>query len=146
MEAMIMHSNNSATNMEIAQAGRQNVSLLQSAGLTNSAIPDSTRVFYGYLLGAADYKTFSWEEVVSSRDNPDIGNPPLNNVETLASSCDDLVSFYSRSLQGEFFQHRETLTEFRRILRLADAWQRSRGSVASRRSCLVGRQLVKHSG
>jgi beta-lactamase class A len=122
MEAMIMHSDNTATNMEIAQASRQNVqSFLQSAGLTNSAIPDSTRVFYGYLLGAADHKTFSWEEVVSSPDNPPIVNPPLNNVETLASSCDDLVSFYSRSLQGEFFQHRETLTEFRRILTLADA-------------------------
>lgn len=122
MEAMIMHSDNTATDMEIAQTGRQNVqNFLESAGLTNSAIPDSTRVFFGYLLGAPDYKTFSWEELISSPDDAPIVNPPLNDVETLASSCDDLVSFYSRSLQGKFFQHAETLAEFRRILTLADA-------------------------
>jgi beta-lactamase class A len=122
MEAMIMHSDNTATDMEIAQAGPQNVQkFLQSAGLTNSAIPDSTRVFFGYLLGVPDYKTFSWEELVSTPDDAPIVNPPLNDVETLASSSDDLVSFYSRSLQGEFFQHGETLNEFRRILTLADA-------------------------
>jgi beta-lactamase class A len=122
MEAMIMHSDNTATDMEIVQAGRQNVqNFLQSAGLTNSAIPDSTRVFFGYLLGAPDYKTFSWEELISLPDDAPIVNPPLNDVETLASSCDDLVSFYSRSLQGKFFQRGETLAEFRRILTLADA-------------------------
>jgi beta-lactamase class A len=42
-------------------------------------------------------------------------------VETLASSADDLVSYYARALQGEFFQNRETLNEFRRILAMGDA-------------------------
>jgi beta-lactamase class A len=28
---------------------------IASAGLTNTLIPDSTRVFFGYLLGAPDY-------------------------------------------------------------------------------------------
>ena len=49
-----------------------------------------------------------------------IKRPFLNEVETLASSADDLVSYYSRALQGEFFKHRATLNEFRRILTLSD--------------------------
>ena len=48
-------------------------------------------------------------------------NPPLNTVETLASSANDFVSYYSRALQGVFFNSAETLTEFRRILSLGDA-------------------------
>ena len=42
-------------------------------------------------------------------------------METLASSADDLVSYYSRSLQGAFFKHPETLNEFREILAMGDA-------------------------
>ena len=45
----------------------------------------------------------------------------MNKEQTLASSADDLVSYYSRALQGEFFKNKETLTEFRRILTLGDA-------------------------
>jgi len=41
-------------------------------------------------------------------------------VQTLASSADDLVSYYSRALQGDFFDHDETLAEFRRILAMGD--------------------------
>ncbi len=122
MEAMIMHSDNTATDMEIAQAGRQNVQdFLRSAGLSNSFIPDSTRTFFGYLLGAPNYKTYSWQDLMASPDDAPIVNAPLNDVETLASSSADLVSFYSRAIQGDFFQNRETLNEFRRILTLADA-------------------------
>ena len=46
---------------------------------------------------------------------------PLNDVETLASSSDDFVSYYSGALQGAFFTHAETLQEFRRILSTGDA-------------------------
>jgi beta-lactamase class A len=122
MEAMIMHSDNTATDVEIAQAGREHVqSFLASAGLANSFIPDSTRIFFGYLLGAPNYKKYSWEQLSASPDDAPILHPPLNDVETLASSSDDLVSFYSRSLQGEFFKKEQTVSEFRRILTLADA-------------------------
>jgi beta-lactamase class A len=39
--------------------------------------------------------------------------PFLNNVETLASSANDFVSYYARALQGRFFKHRATWHEFR---------------------------------
>jgi beta-lactamase class A len=124
LEAMIMHSDNTGTDMSLKLAGPDNVRrFIASAGLKNTLIPDSTRVFYGYLVGAKDYKTFTWDQVQATLDAP-IVNPPLNPVETLASSADDLVSYYARALQGEFFQNAETLAEFRRILTLADAISR----------------------
>jgi beta-lactamase class A len=121
LEAMIMHSDNTATDMSIKHAGPDNVrKFIASAGLRNTAIPDSTRSFFGYLLGAKDYKTFSWAEVQAAGPDP-IVNPPLNSVETLASSADDFVSYYARALQGQFFKDTATLNEFRRILSLGDA-------------------------
>lgn len=123
LEAMIMHSDNTGTDMSLKLVGPDRVRrFITSAGLKNTQIPDSTRVFYGYLLGAQDYKSFTWDEVVASQqsDTPFV-NSPLNNVETLASSADDLVSYYKRALQGKFFKNTETLKEFRRILSLADA-------------------------
>jgi beta-lactamase class A len=83
-------------------------------------IPDSTRSFLGYLLGAPDYKTFTWADLQAAAKSP-IVNSPLNNVETLASSADDLVSYYSRALQGAFFKTPQALSEFRRILSIGDA-------------------------
>jgi len=125
LEAMIMHSDNTGTDMALKLAGPDKVrSFIASAGLKNTLIPDSTRVFVGYLLGAKDYKTFTWDELQAA-SNLNIVNPPLNLVETLASSADDLVSYYARALQGEFFKNKETLAEFRRILSLADAISRA---------------------
>jgi beta-lactamase class A len=123
LEAMILHSDNTGTDMSIKLVGPDNVrGFIASAGLTNTLIPDSTRVFFGYLLGAPDYKTFTWDDLVAAGEaNAPIVNSPLNPVETMASSADDLVSCYSRALQGEFFQNRETLNEFRRILAIGGA-------------------------
>jgi beta-lactamase class A len=115
IEAMMMHSDNTGTDMVLAHTGPDKVrSFITQAGLRATAIPDSTRVFLGYLLGVPDYKTFTWEELLATAGNPFV-NPPLNPVETLASSANDLVSFYSRALQGRFFKNPETLNEFRRI-------------------------------
>ncbi len=121
LEAMIMHSDNTGTDMSLKLAGPDKVrAFIAAAGLGSTQIPDSTRSFFGYLLGARDYKNFTWAQLVAAADDP-IVNPPLNDTETLASSADDLVSYYSRALQGAFFRHQETLAEFRRILSLGDA-------------------------
>jgi beta-lactamase class A len=116
LEAMILHSDNTGTDMSFKLAGPDNVrQFIASVGLTNTLVPDSTRVFFGYLVGAKDYKTFTWEELVAASNDP-LVNPPLNTVETMASSADDFISYYSRALHGKFFQNKETLNEFRRIL------------------------------
>jgi beta-lactamase class A len=121
LEAMIMHSDNTGTDMCLRHAGPDNVRrFIATAGLTKTAIPDSTRSFVGYLLGASDYRTFTWQQLQSEISGPMV-NPPLNDVQTLASSADDFVSFYSRALQGTFFNNPATLGEYRRILSLGDA-------------------------
>lgn len=121
LEAMIMHSDNTGTDMALKQAGPDDVrAFIASAGLGRTLIPDSTRSFFSYLLGAPDYKTFTWAELQADLDKPMV-NPPLNPVSTLASSADDMVAYYARALQGDYFAHPETLNEFRRILSLGDA-------------------------
>lgn len=123
MEAMACHSDNTGADMMLKLVGPDNVrQFIASIGLKNTMIPDSTRTFVGYLLGAKNYKTFSWQDYVAAvKANKPTVNSPLNNVETLESSADDLVSYYSRSLQGAFFKHPETLNEFREILAMGDA-------------------------
>jgi beta-lactamase class A len=120
MEAMITRSDNTATDMLLNLAGADKVrKFIASAGLKQTRIPDSTRALTGYLFGAPNYLNLTFEELLEVVQNPQV-QPFLNNVETLASSADDFVSYYSRALQGEFFKHKETLNEFRRILTLCD--------------------------
>jgi beta-lactamase class A len=120
MEAMIVHSDNTATDMVLKEAGADAVrKFIFSIGLKKTMIPDSTRVLAAYLAGAPNYKTITWDELISIPPGP-LAHPFLNDVETLASSPADLVSFFSRALQGKFFSHRETLFQFRRILLLGD--------------------------
>jgi beta-lactamase class A len=120
LEAMITRSDNTATDMAFKLAGADNVrAFIAAAGLKNTLVPDSTRALTGYLFGAPNYKTITWAQLQQVVQGP-IVHPFLNSVETLASSADDLVSYYSRALQGEFFKYVETLNEFRRILTLCD--------------------------
>jgi len=120
MEAMMVHSDNTATDMVLKETGADAVRrFIASIGLKKTMIPDSTRVFAAYLAGAPNYKTITWDELIKIPPGP-LAHPFLNNVETFASSPDDLVSFFSRALQGSFFSHQETLFQFRRILLLGD--------------------------
>jgi len=118
LEAMIMHSDNTGTDMCLKQVGPEKVrEFVASAELKSCMIPESTRSFFGYLLGAKDYKNFSWGELGAAAAQPMV-NLPMNSVESLACSADDFVSYYSRALQSSFFKNKETLNEFRRILSL----------------------------
>jgi beta-lactamase class A len=121
LEAMIMHSDNTGTDMSIKHVGPDRVrELIASIGLKETMISDSTRSLFSYMLGSKTPKTFSWEDIGAAANSP-IVNSPLNTVETMASSADDFISYYSRALQGDFFKNKETLQEFRRILSLGDA-------------------------
>lgn len=120
MEAMILHSDNTGTDMTLKRVGADNVrALINSAGLRNTLIPDSTRSFIGYLLGAPNPQSFTWDDFVAMEDAPFV-NPPLNPTNTMASSPDDLVSFFWRALQGGLFQADATSQEFRALLSIGD--------------------------
>jgi beta-lactamase class A len=60
------------------------------------------------LLGAKDYKTFSWMQLIAATNSPD-GEFCNEQGADVASSAADFVSYYSRALQGEFFKNKETL-------------------------------------
>jgi beta-lactamase class A len=121
LEAMILRSDNTATDMIFNLAGADNIrKFIASAGLLQTRVPDNTRIFSGYLFGAENYKTITWDELLKVASEGRIAHPFLNDVETLASTAEDFVTYYSQALQGNFFQHGETLQEFRRILTLCD--------------------------
>jgi len=120
LEAMICHSDNTATDMTFKHVGVGNIrKLIRTLGLTQTLVPDSTRIFFGYILGAKDYKHYTWKDLTESDGK--FVKPPLNQVETLASSADDFVSYYSRALRGRLFKHEQTLSQFREVLAMGDA-------------------------
>jgi beta-lactamase class A len=120
LDAMINHSDNTATDMVFKLAGADKVrAFLEQAGLNNTLVPDSTRALTGYVFGAKNYKTITWQELQEVVQGP-LVHPFFNQVQTLASSAHDFVSYYERALRGEFFHHHDTLQEYRRILSLCD--------------------------
>jgi beta-lactamase class A len=123
LEAMIMHSDNTGTDIALLATGSDYVqNFVDSIGLTQTQIPLSTRAYLGFLYGAPNYKSITWAEIEGfvNSDAPFV-NPPLNNTITLASSPNDLISYYSRALVGDFFLTDEATAEFQRILSLASA-------------------------
>jgi beta-lactamase class A len=123
LEAMILRSDNTATDMIFNLAGADNIrKLIASAGLLQTRVPNNTRIFSGYVFGADNYKTITWAQLLELVEASEgrFANPFLNDVETLASTAEDFITYYSQALQGNFFQHGETLQEFRRILTLCD--------------------------
>ena len=121
LEAMILRSDNTATDMIFNLAGAHNIrALIADAGLQHTLVPDNTRVFAAYLFGVPNYRAVTWDELLFYAGEGRLVHPLLNDVQTLASSADDFVRFYRQALQGSFFAHDETLQEYRRILTLCD--------------------------
>jgi beta-lactamase class A len=125
LEAMIAHSDNTGTDIVLKHVGPENVTaFIAEIGLTQTEIPLSTHQFFGYAFGVEDWEGTTWDQL----QNPDLSLPPrpiLNDEITMASTPREMVSFYSRALQGEFFQYAATLETFRQILAIGDAVLRS---------------------
>ena len=117
LEAMIAHSDNTATDLATGKVGADRVrALVAEAGLRSIRIPDSTRRFFSYFLGAPAGVDLGWPGVVEAASNPPGPlRPALNEVITLAGSARDFVSWYEQALQGRSFTRPETLVEFKRI-------------------------------
>jgi beta-lactamase class A len=114
---MIAHSDNTATDIALAKVGADQVrALIAQADLRSGRIPDSTRIFASYPVGAPPGVDLGWPGILEVfRNSPGPLRPPLNDVRTLASTARDLVSWCEQALQGAFFSKRATLTEFKRI-------------------------------
>jgi beta-lactamase class A len=122
LEAMILESDDTAADMLLKRIGPERVrGLIADLGLRQTRIPDSTRQYVGYVFGDPDWRTITWERLVPLVENTPY--PPrfaLNDEITMASTADDLVSFYARVLLGELFRYPETLVAFRAMLALKD--------------------------
>jgi beta-lactamase class A len=119
LEAMITHSDNTATDIALLRVGPDRVrSLIAAERLDATLIPDSTRRFFSYNVGAPLGVDIGWsgvQQVLASGHSLGPPRAPLNDQVTLASSADDLVSYHKHALAGRFFTKRATLAEFKRI-------------------------------
>lgn len=123
LEAMISHSDNTATDTALLQVGVDKVrTFIGSAGLTATRIPDSTRLLFSYLAGAPLGVDEGWDGMKEIIEGQLFGEPrsPINGEQTMISTASEMVSYYERALAGRFFKNAKTLTEFKRIQAMAD--------------------------
>jgi beta-lactamase class A len=122
LQAMILESDDTATDIILKKIGPERVrDLIAAIGLAQTRIPDSTRQYVGYLFGDPDWRTLSWERLLPLVNNTPY--PPrfaLNDTITMASTADELVTFYAHVLLGQLFRYHETLAAFRAMLALKD--------------------------
>jgi len=124
LEAMIAHSDNTATDVAMLRAGVNKVrAFMQAAGLTQARIPDSTRRFFSYLSGHPAGTDMGWAGLQAMQAGKSAGRlrPAINDQQTMVCPASEFVAYYKRALAGEFFRKKQTLTEFKRIQAMADA-------------------------
>ncbi|MBY0324301.1 MAG: serine hydrolase [Reyranella sp.] len=121
LEAMISHSDNTATDAVLAAVGADNVrDMIGDLGLSSVKIPESTRQLFAYLASGQDVPV-SWETVqqyVNHAPNP---QQAINNVESMLASASDMVSWYETALLDPSFFTPADLAQFKRISSMADA-------------------------
>jgi beta-lactamase class A len=124
LEAMIAHSDNTATDVALATVGPDRVrALIAAMGLSSVRIPHSTRRLFSYLAGAPEGADLGWAEMQRLAKGELAGKPraPVNDQETMVGSAADMVRWYRAALQPSFFAKPETRIEFKRIQAMADA-------------------------
>jgi beta-lactamase class A len=129
LEAMIAHSDNTATDVALGAVGADRVrALIAQAGLKATQIPESTRRLFSYLAGAPEGVDVGWAGMQrlaaaspGTAASGGAGRPALNDRQTMASTAEDMVRWYRQALRGAFFKKPGTLVEFKRIQAMADA-------------------------
>ncbi len=121
LEAMIAHSDNTATDAALAAAVVEDVrKLIAEAGLKTVKVPTSTRRLFAYLASGKD-QDVSWPDLQQLMEKPTNPQPAINLVQSMVASAADMVRWYQAALSGEYFKQPSTLVEFKRIQAMADA-------------------------
>src|SRR5690606_23978899 len=121
---MITHSDNTATDIAINTVGPDKVrALIKNAGLTQTRIPDSTRVLFSYLGGAPEGSDLGWAgiEKMMAGNLPGPPRAAMNDRQTMVSTAAEMTDWYRHVLAGKYFDKPETLAEFKRISAMAGA-------------------------
>ena len=124
LEAMIAHSDNTATDSVLQAVGADRVrALLREVGLVNTRIPDSTRRLFSYLAGAPAGTDLGWDGMKEMMQGtlPFQPRPAINEVQTMVSTATEMIQWYRKVLSGGLFRTSEMLREFKRISAMADA-------------------------
>lgn len=118
LEAMITHSDNTATDIALRQVGAERVrNLIANAGLSSVRIATSTRLLFCYLAGAPLGVDEGWPGMKVIAKGGKFGplRSPMNKRETMQASAADFVSYYERILDGDLVRTEPMQREFRRI-------------------------------
>lgn len=124
LEAMITHSDNTATDMAIRRVTPAAVrALIAARGLAGTRIPDSTRIMVSALAGAPPGVDLGWAGIQALDRGAPMPSPrtPINEVSTMISTGQDMVAWYDFVLAGRYFAKPETLATFKRIQSMATA-------------------------
>lgn len=121
LEAMISHSDNTATDAILAAVGADSVrDLIGDVGLTSVSIPDSTRRLFTYLASGQGVDV-DWETLKEYVANPPDAQAAINGVQSMLASASDMVRWYETALLDPSFFSPADLAEFKRISSTADA-------------------------
>jgi beta-lactamase class A len=124
LEAMIAHSDNTATDAAMRRVGVDKIrAFLANANLKGARVPDSTRRFFSYLAGYPADADMGWAGIKDFVAGKNRRSPreAINDEQTMVCPAAEFVDYYKRALAGQFFAKPETLVEFKRILAMADA-------------------------
>jgi beta-lactamase class A len=79
------------------------------------------RKMFCYLAGLPAGQDAGWPKVKDLVEHPPHPRPALNDVMTMASTADDMVSWYRQSLRSAYFKTPNMIAEFARIQAMATA-------------------------
>ena len=104
LEAMIAHSDNTATDVAMGRVGADKVrAFIAEAGLKDVRIPDNTRRFFSYLAGypqGTDMGIEGLRAMAADKPGPGPMRQALNDVDTMACPAATFVGYYKRALAG----------------------------------------------
>lgn len=124
LEAMIAHSDNTATDVALAAATPAAVrQLIKSAGLKRTRIPDSTRALFNWLGGGDAGVDPGWRGLQAMAFNlpGSVARSLPGDGPSMQSTAAELVAWHRAALAGQHFSRPETLVTYKRIMAMADA-------------------------